>query len=180
VTMVNMESAKTIAFNPLKVLAGIAAVVGLLVVGFYGWLEWKCWGPNDKIHKCLMPGSYSIYLQPGEYGGWIFTTWESKQVMTSQVLTSTPMKQVSITGPAEVTTERVGNDIDVSYSGRYGWLDFRFHINKAGVYNFSSIKESPRLVFVIVPESERYFGLGSSFMFDGVDGDFNFDNVQGH
>ncbi|MBX9722691.1 MAG: hypothetical protein K2X81_14930 [Candidatus Obscuribacterales bacterium] len=161
------------AFKTVLVVV-VVAIVCLPFV-WYGWELWKFYGPNDQIHKYLMPGNYSTHLPAGKYGGWYFGTWLSKQIKADAkaqhgVLilgdTGESIPQVTMTGG-------IGDE----YQEIKGEEEFCFELKKEGEYRVSS-KSKDRFVFVIVPESDRYFSIGSSFTFDGFGGDFNFENAK--
>lgn len=73
--------------------------------------------------------------------------------------------------------EKISGGIGDTYDDKKGEIDFFFEVKKAGEYKVSS-KSKDRFVFVIVPESERYFSIGSSYTFDGLGGDFNFEKEK--
>lgn len=147
--------------------------VTILSVGKHLWRQCCLGGPNPSAHKYLMPGDYTTHLNPGRYAGFVFTTWNSKGVRSSE----SSKIDISITGPpgGYVRNPAKLENMVTGNNERYGRLDFYFRITRKGDYRI--VANGPkRLVFVIVPTREIYETLLGGMQFNGEKGDFNFEN----
>lgn len=162
----------------LNVRGRVIATLVVLIVGtpvaFFAWLLWVICGPNPAVHKFVMPGDYKVHLAPGQYSGWIFTLWRSKQV---EALPSASMA-VSIVDPGggQVKQEE-GIGLTLDDNQRRGRVEFYFKIEKAGSYTISS-KGPARLVFAVVEAAHYGEDFGGNPTFQGEYGDFNFETRQ--
>lgn len=128
-----------------------------------------CAAKEEAPHKMVMPGCYSVQLQNGDYVGWYFWRWTSKQIKTS-------IREVSVSIKSKTQVQLIPCPLVVQHSietkERGGEQEFNFTIEKSGVYE---VKSSQKLVLVLVPVNSQCHTIGGDISFLGASDDMNFE-----
>lgn len=136
-------------------------------------ISYEQWSSQREVHKLIMPGTYKLQLEAGQYSVWNFSRWPSKKI--SEQLKDI---QINIKGPAPITlTSIVPKDKSPDYKrdGKIGRTDLKFEVKIAGLY---VIQCGERCVLVILPSCLEYPAttFGDHWInFPGAEDDYNFD-----
>lgn len=153
-------------------LMGSIGVVVICCLGFIGWSWWETAGPNPALHKLMMPGHYRLSLKPGNYQGWIYTTWRSRRVETRNDPHTLRVNIVNLKTKHSVAQELM-DVYGADEADHKGEATSAFTISESGEYEVSA--DGPEVfVFVVVPREEVNVGMGSNWGYQGQFGDFNF------
>ncbi len=123
------------------------------------------------VRKLLMPGTYTLQLNPDTYSIWYFWQWPTKNVDESNDKISISI--VDEKGTAVERSSIASPGPPVKSIQNQGRLEFSFKLQKDSKI---SVNSPAKCVIVIVPTSAAiYEGESGFFSFFGSFDDFNFE-----
>ncbi len=128
---------------------------------FMSFLVSACAAESCSTEKFLMPGTYQVQLQEGEYWIWAFRTWKTQKIYDGHYPSKLTIKSVGADAPK---IEKFKDQITYSDSGHAGARIWRTQITKSGLYTISNTERNQRFVLVIAQQKDHYRGLGSDIV----------------
>lgn len=131
-------------------------VVSILLCG--------CVSTQPTTRKFVMPGSYDINLNRGEYWIWTFTSWKSQNIAHEkepETISLTKLDDPSLAPKLESFIDRLGYR-DRDHEGVRRW---RVNISKSGNYRIApKAVDSTKYVLVVSSKSDHSISVGSDII----------------